>query len=238
MADLLDFARTYFPLYLRGAGVGISLTFAAMAGSFVIGLMVALARTSSIAILRALAAAYVAVFRGVPPLVLLYVLYFGLPAWAQSTGSDWLIALFTPLDNRLLAATLAFAVNSGAYSSEILRASINAVEPDQFEAARSLGMSRVVSLRRIILPQALRIAFPPLGNEFIIVLKGTSLASVIGVTELMRSAQQTAAATFANLTAYSFAALFYVALVLILQGIVAATERSLGRGRSGALQRA
>jgi len=228
---LLEFAQTYFPLYLSGAVVGITLTVAGMVGSVAIGVIGALARLSRHSIPRSIATAYVAIFRGVPPLVLLYIFYFGLPAWAQQMQIGWLVAALAPLNNRLLAATLAFAINSGAYSTEIIRASINSIESDQFEAARSLGMSYVLSLRRIILPQALRIAFPPLGNEFIIVLKGTSLASVIGVTELMRTAQQAAAATFENLTAYSFAAVFYVLLVAILQIVIGMLERILARGR-------
>jgi polar amino acid transport system permease protein len=228
---LLEFARAYFPFYLSGAGVGIALTLVAMIGSVAIGIVGALARVSRHSVPRAIATVYVAVFRGVPPLVLLYIFYFGLPTWAQEMQIGWLISLLAPLNNRLFAATLAFAINSGAYSTEIVRASINSIESDQFEAARSLGMSYVLSLRRIILPQALRIAFPPLGNEFIIVLKGTSLASVIGVTELMRSAQQAAAATFENLTAYSFAAMFYIVLVAVLQIFVAMLEHVLGYGR-------
>jgi His/Glu/Gln/Arg/opine family amino acid ABC transporter permease subunit len=228
---LVEFARTYFPLYFQGALIGIGLTILAMLGSVAIGLVGALARIARQPLPRTAASTYVAIFRGVPPLVLLYILYFGLPAWAQEMQIGWLVAAVGPLNNRLLAATVAFAINSGAYSTEILRASINSIESDQFEAARSLGMSYPMSLRRIILPQALRIAFPPLGNEFIVVLKGTSLASVIGVTELMRSAQQAAAATFQNLTAYLFAAVFYVLLVALLQLAIGILERVLSRGR-------
>jgi His/Glu/Gln/Arg/opine family amino acid ABC transporter permease subunit len=227
---VIEFPQAYFALYLQGAAIGIGLTVAAMIGSVVIGLLGALARISDKPLPRAIGTVYVAIFRGVPPLVLLYIIYFGLPAWAQQMKFESLVQLLAPLNNRLFAATLAFAINSGAYSTEILRASINSVGTDQFEAARSLGMSRTTSLRRIILPQALRIAFPPLGNEFIIVLKGTSLASVIGVTELMRNAQQAAAATFENLTAYSFAAVFYIALVVLVQVAVGSLERFLGLG--------
>jgi His/Glu/Gln/Arg/opine family amino acid ABC transporter permease subunit len=217
---VIAFATAYFPLYLEGTLVGLFLTTVAMAGSFVIGLAVALGRLSRRRLLRHLSGTYVAFFRGIPPLVLLYIVYFGLPSFAQELGNPALIALLAPLDNRLLAATVAFAINSGAYSAEIIRAGIVAIHADQLEAARSIGMSYAVAMRRIILPQALRVAFPPLGNEFITVLKGTSLASVIGVTELMRSAQLAASTTFENMWAYSFAAIFYVCVVILLQGLI------------------
>ncbi|MDQ0392808.1 amino acid ABC transporter permease [Labrys monachus] len=217
---MIDFVTSYTQLYVTGALVGLGLALLSFAGSLAIGLAAALGRISSRRWLRLLTGAYVALFRGVPPLVLLYIVYFGLPAWAHQTGDAALIALLSPLDNRLLAATVAFAINSGAYSTEIFRASILSVQADQMEAARSLGMSYALGMRRIVLPQALRIAVPPLSNELIIVLKGTSLASVIGVSELMRNAQTAASATFQNLIAYSYAAVFYVVFVIVLQSLV------------------
>ncbi|WP_181168021.1 amino acid ABC transporter permease [Mesorhizobium sp. B2-4-19] len=221
---MVEFAATYSSLYLKGLMIGLGLTVAAMAGAFLIGLFVALARVSQRRWLRMLGGAYVALFRGIPPLVLLYLVYFGLPAWAAQIGNSFLITLLGPLDNRLLAATLAFSINAGAYTTEIIRASIQALPADQMEAARSVGMTYGLAMRRIVLPQSLRIAFPPLCNEFIVILKGTSLASVIGVTELMRSAQMTAAATFLNLQAYMLAAVFYVAAVILLQALSSLIE--------------
>ena len=227
---MIEFAIKYTPLYLSGALVGLGLTVAAMAGALVIGLLVALGRLSGRRWLRWCCAVYVAVFRGVPPLVLLYIIYFGLPAWAMQSGSDALIAMFSPLDNRLLAATIAFSINAGAYTSEIIRASILSVHAEQMEAARSIGMTYPMAMRRIILPQALRAAFPPFCNEFVIILKGTSLASVIGVTELMRNAQMVASATFLNLEAYVLAAVFYVVMVTILQIGSSFVEARINRG--------
>ena len=226
---MMEFVVQYTPNYVIGALTGLGLAVLAFAGSLVIGLLSAFGRMSGNVVSRALTGAYVALFRGIPPLVLLYIVYFGLPAWAHQIGSPALEAFFAPLDNRILAAALAFAVNTGAYTTEIFRASIQSIHPEQFEAARSLGMSYALSMRRIILPQALRVAFPPLSSELIIVLKGTSLASVIGVTELMRSAQIAASATFENLLAYSYAALFYVAFVILLQLVSELIERRLGR---------
>jgi His/Glu/Gln/Arg/opine family amino acid ABC transporter permease subunit len=214
---MAEFVAAYAGLYFKGLLIGLGLTVAAMAGAFIIGLAVALARLSRRSWLRAIGSGYVALFRGIPPLVLLYLIYFGLPAWAAQIGSPFLTALVGPLDNRLLAATVAFSVNAGAYTTEIIRASIQALPHDQMEAARSIGMNYGLAMRRTVLPQSLRIAFPALCNEFIVILKGTSLASVIGVTELMRSAQMVAAATFLNLQAYVLAAFFYVVTVILLQ---------------------
>lgn len=228
---MVEFAATYSGLYFKGLLVGLGLTVAAMAGAFLIGLFVALARLSRRRWLRMLGGGYVALFRGVPPLVLLYLVYFGLPAWAAQLGNPFLIALLGPLDNRLIAATLALSINAGAYTTEIIRASIQALPGDQIEAAKSIGMTYGLAMRRIVLPQSLRIAFPPLCNEFIVILKGTSLASVIGVTELMRTAQMSAAATFLNLQAYILAAVFYVASVILLQVLSSQIEtKILGGG--------
>jgi glutamine transport system permease protein len=228
---VIEFAEAYFGLYLKGVAVGLGLTMAAMAGAIVIGLIAAFGRISSNPVPRFLSYVYVAVFRGIPPLLMLYVVYFGVPAWAMETGSPILLKIFEPLNNRLIAATVAFAINAGAYATEIIRASILAIPQEQFETARSIAMSYWLAMRRIILPQAMRIAFPPLGNEFITVLKGTSLAAVIGVTELMRSAQLAASSTFKNMTAYTFAAIFYVCLVILLQGAIGVIERRLTPAR-------
>ena len=222
---MLEFAKAYLPLYFEGAVVGVGLAALTMVLSIGIGLLAALGRTSGVLLIRSVVSAYVALFRGVPPLVLLYLVYFGLPSWAQELGIRPLVAFLAPLNNRILAAVVAFGFNSGAYSTEIIRSAIAAIPPEQMEAAQSLGMSYWLAMRRIIIPQSARVAFPPLGNEFIAVIKGTSLASVIGVTELMRDAQLVAAATFQNLLAYTLAAVFYVVLVIILQSGVSLIER-------------
>ena len=222
---MLEFARAYLPLYAEGAVVGVGLAALSMVLSIGLGLLAALGRTSGALLVRSIVSAYVALFRGVPPLVLLYLVYFGLPSWAQQLGTRPLVAFLAPLNNRILAAVVAFGFNSGAYSTEIIRSAIAAIPPEQMEAAQSLGMSYWLAMRRIIIPQSARVAFPPLGNEFIAVIKGTSLASVIGVTELMRHAQLVAAATFQNLAAYTLAAVFYVVLVIILQSGVSLVER-------------
>lgn len=229
---MTEFTIAYGPLYFKGLLVGLGLTVVAMVGALIIGLFVALGRLSKFAALRWLCVAYIAIFRGAPPLVLLYIAYFGIPAWAAQTGNGFLMAIFSPLDNRLLAATLAFSVNAGAYTAEIIRASIQSIHAEQFEAARSIGMTYPQTMRRIILPQAMRIAFPPFCNEFVIILKGTSLASVIGVTELMRTAQNVASATFLNLEAYMLAGIIYVVTVSVLQVAASMLEVRMNQSKS------
>jgi His/Glu/Gln/Arg/opine family amino acid ABC transporter permease subunit len=224
---MLQFARDYLPLYFQGTLVAIAVTVLSMMLSVALGLVAALGRLSGSRAARSIVSAYVAFFRGIPPLVLLYVVYFGLPSWAEQMGIRPLAAFLAPLNNRVLSAVIAFGVNSGAYSTEIIRSAIASIPHEQMEAAQSLGMSYWLAMRRIIVPQSARVAFPPLGNEFIAVLKGTSLASVIGVTELMRDAQLVAAATFQNLMAYSLAGVYYVVLVIMLQGAVGWIEGRL-----------
>jgi His/Glu/Gln/Arg/opine family amino acid ABC transporter permease subunit len=225
-----DFVSQYWSSYLAGLGIGLLISVISMAVSVVLGTLGALGRESSSRTRRFIASAYVAVFRGVPPLLLLYLVYFGLPTIAQDADIPVLNQLLGTLNNRIVAAVAAFALSSGAYSTEIIRAAIAAIGSDQLEAARSLGMSNRLAFWRIILPQAARVAFPPLGNEFITVIKGTSLASVIGVVELMREAQQAAGATFQNLLAYSLAGLYYVLLVIVLQITLSRVERRLKPG--------
>jgi His/Glu/Gln/Arg/opine family amino acid ABC transporter permease subunit len=221
---VIDFISQYWHSYLIGLLVATYVSIAAMAISVVIGTLGALGRRSQNRILRFLADAYVAVFRAVPPLLALYIVYFGLPSWAAQVGLPGVAEFFAPLDNRIISAIIALALVSAAYSAEIIRAGLASVPPEQLEAARSIGMSYRLAFRRVIAPQAARIAFPPLGNEYIGVLKSTSLASVIGVVELMRAAQVAAGATFENLLAYSFAGVYYIIFVIALQTILNRVE--------------
>lgn len=214
---MLEFVSRYWVSYLVGLLVAVGISAASMALSVAIGTVGAQARGSRHGVVRALVAGYVAVFRAVPPLLTLYFVYFGLPTWAAQADIPVLSEFLEPLNNRILAAVLAFALTSGAFTTEIIRSGIKSVGEDQIDAARSIGMSPAQIFRRIIAPQAFRIALPPLGSEYIYVLKGTSLASVIGVVELLRTAQLAAGATFQSLTAYSMAGVYYLIFVIALQ---------------------
>jgi His/Glu/Gln/Arg/opine family amino acid ABC transporter permease subunit len=214
---MIEFIARYWSSYLLGLLVSIGISVAAMTISVTIGTLGARGRGSRFPLVRSAVAVYVAIFRAVPPLVTLFLVYFGLPIWAAKADVPILSELLEPLNNRILSAVLAFALTSGAFTTEIIRSGIKSVHEDQIEAARSMGMSSALIFRRVIAPQAFHIAFPPLGSEYIYVLKGTSLASVIGVVELMRTAQLAAGATFQSLTAYSLAGVYYLIFVVFLQ---------------------
>ena len=146
---------------------------------------------------------YVSVIRGTPLLVQLFVIFFGLPSIGL-TINPW------------PSAIIAFSLNVGGYAAEVIRAAILSVPKGQWEAAHMIGMPRGLALRRIILPQAARVSVPPLSNTFISLVKDTSLASVVLVTELLRVAQVAAAPTFQFFALYGVAAVFYWVICLVL----------------------
>jgi cystine transport system permease protein len=188
--------------------------------SFVLGLAialgVALARLSRVRVVSAAARIYISVIRGTPLLVQLFVIFYGLP----SVG-----LLIDPWPS----AIIAFALNVGGYGAEVIRAAILSVPVGQWEAGHTIGMSRAQTLRRIILPQAARVSVPPLSNTFISLVKDTSLASLILVTELFRRAQQIA--TFSNefMLLYLEAAVIYWIICLVLSSGQNVLEKRLDR---------
>ena len=188
--------------------------------SFVLGLLlalvVALMRLSKVGVVSALARAYVSVIRGTPLLLQLFIIFFGLPAFGITLDP-------------FPSAVIAFTLNVAGYASEVVRASILAVPRGQWEAASSIGMDYATTLRRIVLPQATRVAVPPLSNTLISLVKDTSLASTILVTEMLRKAQEIAAPTFQFFTLYSVAAIFYWVVCLALSVAQSRAERRLGR---------
>lgn len=189
------------------------ITVCAFALSLAIGLLLAFGRVSSSAFIRFLAATYINVLRGVPLLVLIFFVYFGLGALVN-------------LD-RFLAGVLAVGACYGAYTAEIFRSGISAIEHGQYEAAQSLGMTRWQTMRYIILPQALRIAVPPIGNEFIACLKDSSLVSIIGLRELTRAGRDYAAQSFLDFQTWLTVGAVYLMLTLLFTRLVRYVERRL-----------
>jgi polar amino acid transport system substrate-binding protein len=180
---LWTFGR-YFPLLLHGAQTTVLISILSMMLAISIGLVISLLRLFGPPPLQWLAILYVEFFRGIPVLLLLYFLYYGLPGMAQYYG--WSVALdLSPLQ----AAILGFGLNYAAFESEIYRAGIGSIAPGQWEAAASLGMSRPLTFRRIILPQAMRVILPPMTNDFVALFKDTSVVSVIAVVELTKTYQ-------------------------------------------------
>jgi polar amino acid transport system substrate-binding protein len=174
----------FFPLLLQGAEVTVAITFASMAVAVAVGLVVALARMYGGPVLAPLATAYVEFFRGIPVLLLLYFLYFGLPTISEYYGLPVSLTL-----SPWTAAIVGLGLNYAAYEAEIYRAAIGAIPRGQWEAAASLGMSGPLTFRRIILPQAVRGILPPMTNDFVGLFKDTSLVSVIAVVELNKQYQ-------------------------------------------------
>ncbi len=201
-----------FPLLLMGAAVTIEITAVSVALGFFIGLVVGVARISSYKILRILAAIYADCIRGTPLLVQIFLIYFALPI---ATG-----ARVDPF----AAAVLACGINSGAYVSENFRAGIQAIDPGQMEAGRSLGLTWWQTMRYIILPQAIKNILPPLGNEFIAMLKDSSLVSVIGFEELTRRGQLIIAQTYGSFEIWLTVAALYLAMTLAISRLIAFLE--------------
>ena len=212
----IDLMINSIPLLIVGAGITIQITAISVAIGLVIGMFVGVARVSNIRPLRWLAAVYVDFLRGTPLLVQIFLIYFALPVL---------------LGNRVdpfIAAITACGINSGAYIAEIFRAGIQAIDDGQMEAGRSLGMTWWQTMWYIIIPQSFRNIVPPLGNEFIALLKDSSLVSVIGFEELTRRGQLIIARTYGSLEIWICVAIIYLIMTLTISRFVAFLEKRLG----------
>ncbi|MBV8627118.1 MAG: amino acid ABC transporter permease [Paraburkholderia sp.] len=188
-----------FPLLLQAAMATVGISLAGLAIGFFVALAVCAARLSPRPALRACGSAYVFVFRGVPLLVQLLLVYYLLP----------FVGINVP---PLVAAITAVSLCSASYIAEILRGGFLSIAPGQLEAARMLGIRPLDMLRRIQVPQAFRLTLPSLANEMVLLIKASSLISVVGVAEITRTAQNIAAGTYRPLEAYLAAGLFYFAI--------------------------
>jgi cystine transport system permease protein len=202
---LLGAVTGTIPVALSSFGLGL-----------VLALLVALMRLSRNPVLSTIARMYISVIRGTPLLVQLFVIFYGLPS-VGVTISPW------------PSAIIAFSLNVGGYAAEVIRAAILSVPKGQWEAGHTIGMSRRQSLIRIILPQAARVSVPPLSNTFISLVKDTSLASLILVTELFRQAQQVAAFSQEFMLLYLEAAVVYWIICLVLSSGQSVLEKRLDR---------
>jgi His/Glu/Gln/Arg/opine family amino acid ABC transporter permease subunit len=205
---------TYMPFLLRGAVVTVELTILSMACGLVLGLLVALGRLSRIRLLDCALRAYVEIWRDVPLIVQLLVIYFTLPE----------IGIRLPA---FAAAIVGLSLNLGAYLSEVFRAAITSIDVGQRDAGISIGMSRWMVYHRVILPQALLIAVPTLGGYFISLLKDCALVSFIAVNELLRNATIIIAQTFRSMEMYMMVAVIYLALSFLAARLVRWIERRL-----------
>ncbi|MER2088746.1 MAG: amino acid ABC transporter permease [Sporosarcina sp.] len=214
---LIEIAQSSLWPLLEGAlYYTIPLTFISFFFGIILAVLTALARISTSKPLQIIARIYVSAIRGTPLLVQLFILFFGLPTIG---------IVIDPFP----AAVFGFSLNVGAYASEVIRASILSIPKGQWEAAHTIGMNYYQTLRRIILPQATRVSIPPLSNTFISLVKDTSLASLILVTEMFRRAQEIASANYEYLLLYIEAAIIYWIICFILSLIQDRIEHRLDR---------
>lgn len=211
----LNFALIFesLPFLLEGARTTVVITIFSLLLGLIIGLFMGIGRISKNPIARIPATIYVQFLRGTPLLVQIFILYFGLPS-----------ALNINLDP-YVAGILALGFNSGAYVAEIVRSGIQSIEPGQMEAARSLGMPHAMAMRLVILPQAFRRILPPIGNEFVLLLKDSSLVSVIALPELLFNGKIIAARTYDYFSMYIGVALVYLVLTWAASQIMGYIER-------------
>ena len=209
----LSLVTDSLPLLLQGALVTLEITALAVGLGLVFGLVAALAQLSRFAPLRLIAKVYVDFIRGTPLLVQIFIIYFALP-----------VVIGHRIDP-FFAAVAACSINSGAYVAEIFRSGIQSIDIGQMRAGLSLGMNWTMTMRYIILPQAFKRIIPPLGNEFIAMLKDSSLVSVIGFEELTRSGQLIIAETYGSLEIWSAVAIIYLVMTLTITRIVSVLEK-------------
>ncbi|MGD6841132.1 amino acid ABC transporter permease [Bacillus infantis] len=205
------FIETY-PVFLRGMLLTFELTIVSVFIAIFIGLFFAFLKISRIKILEWIADIYIFLVRGTPLVVQIFIFYFGLTSLNIS---------------QFLAVVLGLAFHNGAYIAEIFRGSIQSIEKGQMEAGRSLGMSVGLAMRRIILPQAVRRALPPLGNQFIIALKDSSLASFIGMYELFNVATTYGSNEYDYMSYLLIVAVYYLILVLVFSFLVSIIEKRM-----------
>ncbi|MFK9090075.1 amino acid ABC transporter permease [Bacillus salipaludis] len=216
-AKLINIAKTSLQPLLEGAIMNtIPLTIISFIVGMILAVLTALARISHVKIFQIIARVYVSAIRGTPLLVQLFIIFYGLPN------------IGVTLDP-FISAVIGFSLSVGAYSSEVIRAAILSIPKGQWEAGYSIGMTYTQTLKRIILPQAAKVSIPPLSNSFISLVKDTSLASLVLVTEMFRRAQEIASTNYEFLLVYTEAALFYWVICFFLSVIQGILEKRLDR---------
>lgn len=216
--SILEKMISWIPPLLEGAKVTISLTILAVASGLVLSLFLALGKLSKKVILNKLCSAYIFFFRGTPLLMQLYFIYYALPQ----------ISPVLTINDRFFAAYLAFALNSAAYCAEIIRAAIQSIDKGQFEASKALGMTYAQTMRLIIIPQSVRRLIPPVGNEFIMVLKDASLVSIIALADLTKVTRSISSSA-ATALVYIPAMIIYLIITAFFSYIFSRLEKRFSR---------
>jgi polar amino acid transport system permease protein len=219
--------KTWWIFIVKGVPLTLLVCFGGIGLAIPLALLGALAKLSKNPIAHGLVSFYVSFFRGTPLILQILFIYTALPQIA-SIGPEWLrpYLILSPI----LAGILALGLNYGAYMTEIFRAGIMSVGHGQMEAAHALGMSGGQTMRRVVLPQAIRVIVPPTGNEFIAMLKDSALVSFLGVQEVLFRAQQSGRAAFRNLESLLVAAAIYWALTSVFEFVQRRIEKRYSRG--------
>lgn len=202
-----------YMMFVKGLGISLQLTFFSAIIGGVIGLLIALARLTNNKTLNSIASTYIDIIRGTPVVVQLLIIYF---------------AVFASINlPRVVVASIAFGINSGAYVAELIRAGIQAVDKGQMEAARSIGLSYPQAMTYIVIPQAIKNILPAMGNEVIVLWKETAIAGFIGLDDLMRGAELVRGRTFSNYMPYIVIAIIYFYITALLTMLLNKAERRM-----------
>ena len=216
--------RVYGIMLLKGMGQTLLMTLLTLVIATIIGMIFGLMNVGHSRVLNLIGPVYVDAIRGVPLIVLAYFVFFGIPAGMQGMGMKGFRL------SALQAGTIALSLNCGAYMAEIIRAGIQSVDIGQMEAGRSLGLPYWKTMRKIILPQAIRTMIPSIINQFIITVKDTSILSVIGFPELVLAAKNVQAGTFKSFETWTIVGIMYLIVITILSYLAKMVERRVNRG--------
>ncbi|MBS5794178.1 MAG: amino acid ABC transporter permease [Lachnospirales bacterium] len=226
MIENFSFLSDYFPLYISGTITTVVISLFTVLFGTIIGIVFGLMKLSKIKIVKAIASTYIEIVRGTPVIVQVFIWYYGLDAIIDIPdiyiGDSLNLA-------QLIPGSLALALNSGAYVAEIIRAGILAVDKGQAEAAQSLGMKSPMIMRYIIMPQAIKNILPAIGNEFVVLIKESSILYVIGIQELMAKTSTIQSSTFLAIPPLVITSIIYFILTFSLSRLVGGFERRLNK---------
>lgn len=223
---MIRILSVYGSLLLRAMGQTLLLALSGLFFACILGLIFGLLSVVKVRVCNVISTIFVDLIRGVPMIVLAFMIYFGIPQGVKQLlpGSKFTLTA-------LQAGTVALALNCGAYMAEIIRAGIQSVDPGQMEAARSLGLPYWRGMVRVVLPQAIRTMIPSIINQFIITLKDTSILSVIGFPELVNTAKNVVANTMQAFQVWAIVGVMYLVVITLLSKLAKQLERRLNRGR-------
>lgn len=209
-----EFLEKYYPVFLEGIMWTILVSLLAVCLGVIFGSLLCFMKRSKISIFKIIATIYIEIIRGTPLLLQIFIVYFGLPSFGIKLSP-------------MISCTIALSLNSSAYVAEIIRAGIEAVDKGQMEAARSLGMTEKMGMINIIIPQAIKNILPAVGNEFVAIIKESSMASTIGVAEIMYAQKIVTGATYRSFEPLIVAAVCYFILTFTLGRFMGYVERRL-----------